>query len=747
MERRKSNVPAIIVAVFGVVLFLGLIAALILSATQCTAHQHTEEPIPGVAATCTEDGKTEGVQCSTCGKTLVEQEKIPALGHTFGEPEVEKEPTATEYGLATSTCTVCGAKHTEKLDPTGTATPEDSTDPSEDPTDPTEDPTEPSEDPTEPTEGTNKPGNNNGATGGNNNNNNKPGGTTSGTTGGTTGGGATPKPQKPIGYGIVTADVLNVRKGPGTNYGVASTLKELARVTIYAQKNGWLQIDGGWVSEKYVYVDGEDGPDGTIMGTVDGMNVNVRTGPGTQYPVKKQVNTGDRVEVLFFAQFDGKPWGCTKDGWICLDYVDPDGYEDEDECDHSKLKYEFDGTSHWKYCAVCENYISFDEHKLTNGVCTVCGFDSSVPTLDYYPSDDGTYYIVGGIGNTTGSTLDIPATHNGKPVKEIGEFAFGYEDTITSVVIPSSITVIGDNAFYDCENLTAITIPAGVTSIGSNPFVRCPKLTLTVASGNTKFEVKSNCLINKSTKTLITGLKGAVIPTDGSVEIIGAEAFMGQGAFTNGSIPSSVKEIGASAFSGTGLTSLTLPANLTTIGGGAFEATDITTVTIPAKVSSIGENPFANCGSLTEIKVASGNTAYTVSGKCLIEKSTKTLVTALKGAVIPADGSVTKIGDSSFYNLGITSLEIPASVTHIGNLAFCSNDNLTAVTIPASVQYIGSNAFGYCEKLTSITFADTTGWEISRYEASDRSAVTVTDPAANAEKLTDTHQFHYWFHE
>ncbi|MBE6951053.1 MAG: hypothetical protein E7451_06915, partial [Ruminococcaceae bacterium] len=44
---------------------------------------HTEEVIPGKAATCTETGLTEGKKCSVCGVTLVEQEEIPALGHDW----------------------------------------------------------------------------------------------------------------------------------------------------------------------------------------------------------------------------------------------------------------------------------------------------------------------------------------------------------------------------------------------------------------------------------------------------------------------------------------------------------------------------------------------------------------------------------------------------------------------------------------------------------------------------------------
>ena len=46
------------------------------------AEGHTEEIIPGKAATCTEDGLTDGKKCSVCGEILEKQQTIPA-GHNF----------------------------------------------------------------------------------------------------------------------------------------------------------------------------------------------------------------------------------------------------------------------------------------------------------------------------------------------------------------------------------------------------------------------------------------------------------------------------------------------------------------------------------------------------------------------------------------------------------------------------------------------------------------------------------------
>ena len=65
--------------------------------------------------------------------------------------------------------------------------------------------------------------------------------------------------------------------------------------------------------------------------------------------------------------------------------------------------------------------------------------------------------------------------------------------------------------------------------------------------------------------------------------------------------------------------------------------------------------------------------------------------------------TVTSIGNSAFANRYITSVDIPDSVTSIGDFAFEHCSGLTSVTIPDSVTSIGNYAFSYCTGLTSVT--------------------------------------------
>ena len=87
------------------------------------------------------------------------------------------------------------------------------------------------------------------------------------------------------------------------------------------------------------------------------------------------------------------------------------------------------------------------------------------------------------------SKVDIPAELGGKPVTEIGEWAFAYYSSLTEVTIPEGVTSIRAVAFRSCSSLTKATISEGVTSIGDSAFAYCSSLTeVTIPKSVTSIE-------------------------------------------------------------------------------------------------------------------------------------------------------------------------------------------------------------------------------------------------------------------
>ena len=81
-------------------------------------------------ATCTQTGYTGDTYCTDCDKLLETGEELAALGHDY-QASVTKQPTTTEEGIRTYTCTRCSNTYTESIarltspSPQPTATPSD----------------------------------------------------------------------------------------------------------------------------------------------------------------------------------------------------------------------------------------------------------------------------------------------------------------------------------------------------------------------------------------------------------------------------------------------------------------------------------------------------------------------------------------------------------------------------------------------------------------------------------------------
>ncbi len=314
-------------------------------------------------------------------------------------------------------------------------------------------------------------------------------------------------------------------------------------------------------------------------------------------------------------------------------------------------------------------------------------------------------------------------------VESMGNDVFSNCRDLQSITLPNGDLSNYENTFVHCSNLTSITIPAGVTGITPNLFLDCTALKdIIVKEGNSVYHSEGNCLIETVTKTLILGCKNSVIPGDGSVEKIGNKAFatcrnltkieipngvteIGDEAFymcenlVDISIAESVSSIGKNAFCGcNSLPEIEIPDGVVSIGEGAFSfCNQLKKIALPATLTSFGEKLTYESNEIEAITVKEGNPVYHSAGNCLIDTANKKVVFGCKNSVIPADGSVTTIGEYAFYSRSsLTEIIVPNTITSIGAHAFLDCVGLTSITIPASVTQIGIWAFNRCSSLESI---------------------------------------------
>ena len=88
------------------------------------------------------------------------------------------------------------------------------------------------------------------------------------------------------------------------------------------------------------------------------------------------------------------------------------------------------------------------------------------------------------------------------PVTALEEGCFRDCKTVTSVLLPSSITKIGEYCFCGCIHLQRVNIPSSVTSLGKSTFSGCSSLTSIEIPSNVKY-LGNSCFVNCSSLTSI----------------------------------------------------------------------------------------------------------------------------------------------------------------------------------------------------------------------------------------------------
>ncbi|MCQ2324733.1 MAG: leucine-rich repeat domain-containing protein [Paludibacteraceae bacterium] len=339
----------------------------------------------------------------------------------------------------------------------------------------------------------------------------------------------------------------------------------------------------------------------------------------------------------------------------------------------------------------------------------------------YMPTSyQGAYTIPDGIKQIAGYAffwcVSLTSVTIPNSVTTIGDYAFGYSG-LTSINLPDSITTIGKGGFEYCDGLTSITIPNSVRTIDDYAFSYCKGLvSITIPDSVTT--------IGMMTFYVCTSLTSITIPA--SVTSIGKWAFNYCYSLTSIDIPNSVTTIGDYAFASCGLKDVsvnwTSSDQLPTMESEVFigiantEGPSAATLHVPEGTKSIYEaaDQWKDFGTITDKQYDLKNNiiTYTATEKLTnpyLEVGWTTFGPAIIShtfsngtGTITCGGEITKIGDMAFAFSGLTSINIPNSVTTIEGMAFYNCASLTSITIPNSVTTIGDYAFYWCYALTSI---------------------------------------------
>ena len=242
----------------------------------------------------------------------------------------------------------------------------------------------------------------------------------------------------------------------------------------------------------------------------------------------------------------------------------------------------------------------------------------------------------------------------GKPVTEIGDYAFANNTTLKKVVIPNTVTKIGNNSFYYSTFLENVTLSDNLTQIGSNSFHNCERL------------------------------KNVILPK--KLKFIGYRAFYSCKAIQSIEIPNSVTEIGPAAFEYCSLLeTIKLPDYLTEISNGLFRyCSSLESVNFPSTLTIVEGEAFYCCSSLKKVELSDSITN--------IHQSAFLGCTKLSDVKLPAN--LKYIHRGAFCGCKqLTTINFPDKLNSIFDAAFAGTSLAGTITLPTSVVYVSNDAF------------------------------------------------------
>ena len=328
------------------------------------------------------------------------------------------------------------------------------------------------------------------------------------------------------------------------------------------------------------------------------------------------------------------------------------------------------------------------------------------PVFTYSLDDDGNATITGYTGNV--SALVIPEEIDGHKVIALGDNAFKGKKLLEYVEIANTVTYIGSQCFESDKELANVKLSSNIKRMESGAFGNCTSLTeITIPKsleeagreyGFGMYDYGPFCgCTNLKTVKLEKGLTQ-----------IAGNLFMRCYGLEDIDIPDTVTTIGENAFKlCTSIRSVTIPDTVTYIGSQCFESDkELVNVKLSSNIKRMESGAFGNCTSLTEITIPKSlEEAGREYGFGMYDYGPFCGCTNLK--TVKLEKGLTQIAGNLFMRCyGLENIDIPDTVTTIGENAFKLCTSLENVKMYNSIDEINGRAFAGCTSLKSVSLPD-----------------------------------------
>ena len=334
--------------------------------------------------------------------------------------------------------------------------------------------------------------------------------------------------------------------------------------------------------------------------------------------------------------------------------------------------------------------------------------------------------------NTGLTKLEVPSN-----IEEINSGAF-YNTKLSDLILSEGIKRIASSAFVG-NQLKVIELPASLQYLGSSAFGNSSKLRVVKIKSNIELDKYYN--VNTispfsyrdyySDEISKQRPESIFVNFEGGVSKVSDYLFNGVTPVKSVTFKDNINltEIGNHAFDGTSLTFLTLPDTVETLGEFAFgNINTLNSVNIPEKLTT-ADRAFAGSKKLNElrnkiegIRIPDGmfeNTGLTTFivpsgikeiGKYAFRNNKSTAISfegpqeGFKDVILP--NGLTKIDSRAFESTEIEYLDIPDTVTEIGDGAFRFNSNIKSIKLPSELKALNGYLFEGNKNMNQLIIPD-----------------------------------------